>query len=254
MMVSREKFKHILYGYWAKRFACQRTDFERTCTKFIKEDDLVKTGKAIIYHLKNMCVVRMAPDLVGVIDDPVVFDKESSQISERKMQTLLEKSFKVSRENTLVDHFLDSSDFTPFRIKKGITARQVDPQTGDDTLRAFYGECSAEDLDEAEIYVDEPDPVIFGLFENEQMVAYASHRYWDGVIADIGVLVHPGFRSRGLGKAVVSRICEWCIQNDVIPMYRVFDGNAHSSRIPAALGFKEKVIIETFIIDNRTKS
>ena len=254
MMVSSEKFKQILYGYWAKRFACQQTDFDRTCTKFVKEDGLVEKGKAYIYHIKNMRVVRMAPDLVSVIDDSIAFNKTRAQITEKKIQTLLGKKIKVSLENTLIDYFLDSVDFTPFRIMNGFTARQIDPQVGDDILRAFYGECSAEDLDEAEIYIDEPDPVIFGLFENDQMVAYASHRYWDSIIADIGVLVHPGIRSRGLGKAVVSRICEWCIQNDVIPMYRVFDGNTHSLRIPAALGFKEKVIIDTFIIDNRTKS
>ncbi len=131
----------------------------------------------------------------------------------------------------------------------GITSRQIDPHADDEILRAFYGDCTKEDLDEAEIYVDEPDPVIYGLFEKSHMMAYASHRYWDDIIADIGVLVHPDYRSKGLGKAVVSIICEWCIQNDVVPMYRVFNNNTHSLRIPASMGFKERVTIETFKVD-----
>ena len=131
----------------------------------------------------------------------------------------------------------------------GITSRQIEPHADDEILRAFYGDCTKEDLDEAEIYVDEPDPVIYGLFEKSHMMAYASHRYWDDIIADIGVLVHPDYRSKGLGKAVVSIICEWCIQNDVVPMYRVFNNNTHSLRIPASMGFKERVTIETFKVD-----
>jgi predicted GNAT family acetyltransferase len=94
------------------------------------------------------------------------------------------------------------------------------------------------------IFVDEPDPVIFGMLDRGQLVAYASHRYRGEVIADIGVLVHPDYRSRGLGKAVVSVLCEWCIHNDVVPMYRAFSDHTHSMRIGRALGFQEMVSIE----------
>ena len=72
MLLPGEKFKHIVYKYWANRFDCQLAEFDRKCTKFIKEDDLAEKGKAYVYHIKNMRVVRMAPDLVDVIDNPVV--------------------------------------------------------------------------------------------------------------------------------------------------------------------------------------
>ena len=49
--------------------------------------------------------------------------------------------------------------------------------------------------------------LIYGLFHNGQLMAYASHPYWGEIIADIGVLIHPDYRSRGLGKAVVSLLC-----------------------------------------------
>ena len=51
--------------------------------------------------------------------------------------------------------------------------------------------------------------------------------------------------SKGLGKAVVSALCEWCIENEVVPMYRVYTDHTHSRKIPKALGFKEMVVIET---------
>jgi predicted GNAT family acetyltransferase len=58
-------------------------------------------------------------------------------------------------------------------------------------------------------------------------------------------LIHPGYRGRGLGKAVVSALCEWCSANEVVPMYRVFTDHTHSRRITETLGFKEMVVIET---------
>ena len=138
-----------------------------------------------------------------------------------------------------------SKDLKPSTVKGDFTARRLHPENDNTYLRSLYDACTEEDLDEAEIYVDDPDPVIYGMFAKEQLVTYASHRYWDEIIADMGVLIHPNYRSQGLGKAVVSALCDWCIQNNVVPMYRVFSDHPHSQRIPQALGFQELVVIET---------
>jgi predicted GNAT family acetyltransferase len=72
---------------------------------------------------------------------------------------------------------------------------------------------------------------------------------WNEWCTGIGVLIHPNYRGRGLGKAVVSALCEWCIENDVVPMYRVFSDHDHSRRIARALGFREMVTIETLNVN-----
>ena len=105
----------------------------------------------------------------------------------------------------------------------------------------------AEELDDADIILDEPDPVIMGLVHNGELTAYASHRYWgDEEIADIGVLIHPNYRGQGLGKAIVSSLCAWCFENNIVPMYRVFDDNTISKKIPKKLGFSELIPIFTY--------
>jgi GNAT superfamily N-acetyltransferase len=176
---------------------------------------------------------------------PDGYDRDFGSLTVEKLQELVAEENRVETECTLLDCYLDPSHFRPFTIGKDFITRRLHAENDDSYLLSLYEACTEEDLDEAEISIDKPDPVIYGIFAGGQLVAYASHRYWDDVIADIGVLIHPGYRSRGLGKAVVSALCEWCIANDVVPMYRVFSDHTHSLRISQALGFKEMVLIET---------
>ena len=165
------------------------------------------------------------------------------------MQDLAGDNYTVNVKSTLLDHFIDPKDFKAAPYPQGFTPRYLDAEKDNKTLLGFYDQCSAEDLDEADIYIDEPDPVIFGLFDGAQMAAYSSHRYWENTLADIGVLVHKDYRQRGLGKAVVSELCQYCFDHDIVPMYRAFDYNTGSLRIPHALGFKLLLIIESLKIE-----
>jgi RimJ/RimL family protein N-acetyltransferase len=55
---------------------------------------------------------------------------------------------------------------------------------------------------------------------------------------DIGVLTHPAFRRRGLGRAVVAAICRWCGTRAVLPLYRCDAENAGSRGVAQAVGFR----------------
>ena len=66
---------------------------------------------------------------------------------------------------------------------------------------------------------------------------------------DIGVLTHPAARGRGLARSATSMLCAWCLQHDVVPMYRVAGNNPASSRIPAALGFTRMVEIDALKVE-----
>jgi GNAT superfamily N-acetyltransferase len=244
-MKTGDELERVVYGYWARRFGCAREDFVHPGTLVIKEQELAGTERIHIYHIDQMSVARMAPSLVKQMGLPDGYERDSVSLTVNRVRSLIGPGYRVEIESTLLDCYLDPEDFKPFTATDGFTPRRLHPERDNTRLLGLYEACTEEDLDAAEIYVDEPDPVIFGMFDNEQLVAYASHRYWDEIIADIGVLIHPDYRSRGLGKAVVSALCEWCIENDVVPMYRVLSDHDHSRRIARALGFREMVIIET---------
>ena len=239
-MKTGNELEQVVYGYWAKRFGCDRKDFVCFGTLVIKEKELAETGKTYIYHIDKMRIVRIAPSLARQAELPDGYARDYS-LTVKALQTLV----RVEAQSTLLDCYLDPKDFKRFTVGNGFTTRRLDAENDHPCLLSLYEACTEADLDGAEISIDEPDPVIYGMFEGGQLVAYASHRYWDDVIADIGVLIHPNYRGRGLGKAVVSALCEWCIENEVVPMYRVFTDHTHSRRIPEALGFKAMVVIET---------
>ena len=247
-MITGKEFEQTVYGYWANRFGCAQEDFFRPGILIIKEDNLAKTDKMHVYHIDKMIVVRTDPALADQAGWPGGYRRGAVWPSGRDFEQLFGEQAQVTLVSTLLDCFLDPNDFKQFTGDHPFSARRVDPQADEACLLELYEACSEADLDDAEIYVDDPDPVIFGLFDGPKMIAYASHRYWDDVLADIGVLIHPDYRRRGLGKAVVSVLCEWCFENDVVPMYRVFDDHLHSIKIRQALGFKQLVAIQSFKI------
>jgi len=82
------------------------------------------------------------------------------------------------------------------------------------------------------------------------MVACASLYDWRG-FGDPGVLVHPDYRKRGLGKAVVSPICQWVLNQGRVMNYRCGSRNTGSARIAKSLGFTQYFEIEVFkLVDN----
>jgi GNAT superfamily N-acetyltransferase len=243
-MIIGSELDQVVYGYWAQRFGCAPEGFRHSGTLVVTDDEGL-AGTVYIYHIDRMRVVRIAPSLAKQVGLPEGRFRDPGSLTVDALRSLVGARFQVEVGRTLLDCYLDGKDFHFFAVPGDFPARRLHPENDNAHLLDLYDSCTEEDLDAAMIHVDEPDPVIYGLLHKGQLVAHASHRYWDEIIADSGVLVHPDYRSRGLGKAVVSVLCEWCIQNGVVPMYRVFGDHTHSRRIGEALGFKEMVVIES---------
>jgi len=243
-MKTGSALEQMVNGYWAKRFSCTHEDFARPGRLVVEDEEFARSGDCYIYHINKLTVVRIAPSLAERVGLPDGRGRNSVSVGANELRSLVGEGYQVDVGREFLYYYLDPREFKPYAAAGDFTARRLYPEDDNMHLLSLYYACTEDDLDEAEIYIDEPDPVIYGIFDEGQLVAYASHRYWEKIIADIGVLTHPDYRSRGLGKAVVSELCEWCIQNGVVPMYRVYGDHTHSRRIPQALGFKETVIIE----------
>jgi len=246
-------------AYRAYIYTCDPARFETPGTTILPHERL--KGTNMLYHvlLGEHTMLRPDPQLIPRIENLVAGAGANRALTVEDLAAHLGPD-RVTVEGRYSTHYMDPVDFRPATAPAGFVFRHL-PQDAYDTLPTLYEACSEEDLDEAEILLDEPDPVIYCGYEataddanatDGPIVAYASHRYWGvgerdqdldarddptGLLADIGVLVHPDYRHRGLGKAGVSQLTQWCIEHDVIPMYRVDQVHFRSRRIPEALGF-----------------
>ena len=107
-------------------------------------------------------------------------------------------------------------------------------------LNRFIEECDDEELDDAELYIDDLDDVVhLGLGADGQIAAYASGHPFDMAPAysDVGVITHADHRGQGLGAAVVSSLCTQLLAEGIEPLYRCDEGNDGSVRLSASIGF-----------------
>lgn len=77
-----------------------------------------------------------------------------------------------------------------------------------------------------------------GVEADGRLIAAAGYEVWDGRIAHVGVVTHPDYRSRGFGRAVVSRATERALAAGLWPQYRTLDEWPWSVALAAGLGFE----------------
>jgi GNAT superfamily N-acetyltransferase len=87
--------------------------------------------------------------------------------------------------------------------------------------------------------IDYHRPPLFGCFAGTELAAAATLEQRDPISLSIGVIVHPDYRGRGYGKAVVSEATAYALAQMPIVHYQTLLVNAHSIAIASALGFAE---------------
>lgn len=111
-----------------------------------------------------------------------------------------------------------------------------------DIFKAFLDSCSKKDKEEGMVSLE--DDFIYGLFDDEKLVAVSSLWNWGDVISDIGILVHPGYRKRGYAKTV----CQTLMVNiDKKFVWRCDDVNKGSYRLAKSIGFIHTGLIQELV-------
>lgn len=223
-------------NYWANEIGIPAEDFAQPGTTIKPREAEFNRGKFFHYSIDRRTILRVDPALENTARQLVSQHSDNVSLAVDDIKRFF-GSDKVALTAAGNNYFLDASNFTPVAPPQGFTVRQL-PPVHDEKLMALFNACTKDEVEEdAEIYLDDPDPVIFGCFFDDHIVAYASHRYWGNNIADIGVLTHPEFRRRGLGKTVVSALSQWCLRENVVAMYRVDPEHFRSRQIAEALGY-----------------
>lgn len=94
-------------------------------------------------------------------------------------------------------------------------------------------------------------PIIYGYMLDQKIVGIASHFLFESSefkVAAGGVLVNPEYRRRNIGKAVVSKICEWALERNYIVEWSSWDENIASIALAKSLGFKQFLSEYEFLV------
>lgn len=123
----------------------------------------------------------------------------------------------------------------------GVAVVDADVPTDVARIQALVDACTAEEVDDAAIEMDELDPVIRGVEATPggALIGYAS-AFPDedfGGRWDIGVLTHPDHRRKGLGARAVQRLVVDLVADGQLPIYRHDLDNAGSAALSTSLGF-----------------
>jgi len=95
---------------------------------------------------------------------------------------------------------------------------------------------SARDWDEGA--VDPDRSPIFGVFEDETLLAAASYEPWGDRISAIGVVTHPLHRRRGCGTVVAAAAMAHGLARKQVMLWQTLEFNSPSMAIARNLGFQ----------------
>jgi RimJ/RimL family protein N-acetyltransferase len=80
---------------------------------------------------------------------------------------------------------------------------------------------------------------IAGYELNGKVAAAAGYERWGSRLAHIGVITHPAYRGKGLGRRVVREAARHAVGQQLVPQYRTLFANAAAMRIAESLQFKK---------------
>jgi GNAT superfamily N-acetyltransferase len=231
-MSDRAAFDHAVYEKWAECFDVTVEALYRPGTELIAEEQFTGSGGVHIWHIGEHAFARMDPTCEPVVQRVLArLAAPAALTGDHLKAALAPAQIREIEDNLML--YLYPPDFRPVLAPPPFTIRKLS-ESDAAALDALKKGCAEQEVEEGEVSVE--DEIGFGCFQDDRMVAIATGFRLTGFM-DIGVLTHPDFRRKGLGKAVVSALCNGCIETDVIAQYRCMTTNTGSRNLARALNF-----------------
>ena len=216
-------------------------------TTIVADPDRAGSNAAVIYPLARHTLVWCGPEIapgLGWLADDVTFTGEEvvEQLLGRGGELLGAGNHRVL-------------DIRPAeRAETGCRLVRLDPTepAARRRLQAFIDDCDPDDLDEAELAMDDlDDTIIVALDDDDTVAAFSSVRPWsiDPEFDDIAVLTHPRHRRKGLGAAVVSALSSQQQAAGRLLFYSCDVDNIGSNRVAESVGFGLVATVTAVSID-----
>ncbi len=233
-------------------------------TTVVGRADRAGSNALACYWSGDHLLVWADPAVVDRAREAGVVDNDGRALSGPELTALVESAGFGLRAQ-VVNHLLAGQDLLVGRLATVPAAGpeyvqhhlRYDVPADRAAIRAFIDRSSTDDVEAAALdeFDDVEEQAISVLVPNEPMptgsmptepmptepiVAYASACAWDwdASLADIGVLVAPEHRRRGLGSVVTADTVQRLLADGVVPLYRHEASNVGSRSVAHSLGFR----------------
>lgn len=206
--MDKNTFENILYQNWTGYFGCWAEIAQQKGTTLLPESKYDGDKIIALWYIGKHTFVQLDPAYFPQLEKLMKELPADTSLSGNYIETVWGKEVISARDTGLL-HYLFPQDLPNHLPAEPFSLRQLSAADAD-AMSALHAANTPEDVDEG--YVEVNHQVAFGCFLGEQLVAAASGYERTGFL-DIGVLTHPEFRKKGLGKAAVGALCDRANQN-----------------------------------------
>ena len=242
--MSDKNFKHRIHQTWATALELPIDIFQQEGTHISRIDKLKGTGAVHLYHIGEHTIIRcdseIADKLSDTVDDIYAHKGHQSAIHGIHLnEVFTDESLHLDHIEKL--HYLNPEHFKPFSTTDYPV--QYLSATDQAAVEILKSACTVYEYEDS--WVSAEDECATGAFDGEKLIACASMYQWMG-FADPGVLIHPDYRGKGLGKATISALCEWALKQGRLIDYRCTTDNMVSAKLAESLGFQQYYHLEAY--------
>ena len=199
---------------WSGRLGVALEALDRDGTVVVPDPrEHAAARRATLQTVRGTFVLAAPGDIVAASTDPAGYEADVA----------------ARQHDNALFHYLATSPGEPdARVR---TVNGADRKLLEELHRA----APSDEVEEADVDVDHPLAV--GIVESGRLVAIASLLDEGEKAVDVGVLVHPDARGRGLGAAVVNEVARRATRDGLLVQYRCATENHASARLAQRCGF-----------------
>lgn len=200
--------------HWATKLAIPEELLQTSGIHIVRNSNVITPDRVVAYRTEKTTIILLP-------------DQLDAQI-EGKLETVLSSAVaggELPKRWPLRQRWRDFIYYRDTPIDRADESAQIRLLThlDEEDLTHLQSACSEREIQLAQIGI--VDPLISGYFVADRLVGAASLLYEGSAIADVGILVHPAFRRKGLAVALVQCVANLGMAQGKIIQYMTEERN-----------------------------
>lgn len=237
-----DAFERTIFQNWGNHYHCPTENLNQPGTEWIPIERW--DGKELVRfrYVHRRTFLEFDPHLAGYLKSASAGRPAGTALRADDLAPI--DGWKVIARDSTLYHYLYAADLPAIQPLAPFELRQLTAQDAG-LMQALHAANPPAEVEAGCVEVD--DDLAFGCLADGQLAAAASAFDYIGFM-DVGVLTHPDYRKRGLGRAAVRALCAGLVERGSLPQYRCDAANIASVNLARSLNFRLYVTEEELMV------